>query len=94
METKQIQHGGDEHLSMLGAPYHWNLLTGVDRADMLAFGRACMAAERKRIAAKLRSTIELDGFGCACEPQKRCNTCHARAVLSSALMPLVKNLDA
>ena len=50
METRQIQHGSDEHLSLLGAPYHWNLLTGVDRADMLAFGRACMAAERERCA--------------------------------------------
>lgn len=43
-----VAHGGDEHLTLLGAPYHWNLLTGVDRADMLAFGRACMEAERER----------------------------------------------
>jgi hypothetical protein len=45
-----VAHGSDEHLTLLGAPWHWNLLHGVDRADMLAYGRACMEAERKRIA--------------------------------------------
>jgi hypothetical protein len=29
---------------MLGVPWHWNLLHGVDRADMLGYGRACMDA--------------------------------------------------
>jgi hypothetical protein len=43
-----VAHGSDEHLTLLGAPWHWNLLHGVDRADMLAFGRACMEAERER----------------------------------------------
>ena len=46
-----VAHGSDEHLSLLGAQWHWNLLHGVDRADMLAFGRACMKAERERIRA-------------------------------------------
>ena len=41
-----VEHGSDEHLTLLGAPWHWNLLHGVDRADMLAFGRSCMEAER------------------------------------------------
>jgi hypothetical protein len=45
-----VAHGSDEHLTLLGVPWHWNLLHGVDRADMLAFGRACMDAERKRAA--------------------------------------------
>lgn len=46
----EIEHGSDEHLAQIGAPWSWHLLHGVDRADMLAFGRACMEAERKRIA--------------------------------------------
>ena len=50
MSEQNIAHGSDEHLTLLGAPWHWNLLHGVDRDDMLAFGRACMEAERKRIA--------------------------------------------
>lgn len=49
-----VEHGSDEHLTLLGAPWHWNLLHGVDRADMLGFGRACMEAERKRIADECR----------------------------------------
>jgi len=46
-----VAHGSDEHLSLLGAQWHWNLLHSVDRADMLAFGRACMEAEREHIRA-------------------------------------------
>ena len=46
-----VAHGSDEHLTLMGAPWHRNLLHGVDRADMLAFGRACMDAERERIRA-------------------------------------------
>lgn len=49
-----VAHGSDEHLTLLGAPWHWNLLHGVDRADMLAYGRACMEAERQRIADECR----------------------------------------
>ena len=61
MKTKQIRHGSDEHLSLLGAPYHWNLLTGVDRADMLAFGRACMEVERER-GAKIAEKYGVSDF--------------------------------
>jgi hypothetical protein len=43
-----VAHRSDEHLTLLGAPWHLNMLTGQDRADMLAFGRACMLAERER----------------------------------------------
>jgi hypothetical protein len=48
MTPTAIEHGSDEHLTLLGAPWHLNLLAGQDRADMLAFGRACMLAERDR----------------------------------------------
>ena len=48
MNTKHLNFGSDEHLTVLGAPWHLNMLTGQDRADMLAFGRACMLAERAR----------------------------------------------
>lgn len=51
-------HGSDEHLTALGAPWHWNLLHGVDRADMLGFGRACMEAERQRIPDPRDAEIE------------------------------------
>ena len=50
-----VAHRSDEHLALLGAPYHWNLLTGVDRADMLAFGRACMEAEREHICRAIKA---------------------------------------
>ena len=46
--VRQLAHGSDEHLTLLGTPWHWNLLVGPERADMLAFGRACMEAERNR----------------------------------------------
>ena len=55
---------------------------------------AAVAAERQSLAAKLRAEMDLDGFGCACEPQRRCNTCNARSVLSKVLTPLAKELDA
>jgi hypothetical protein len=43
-----VEYGSDEHLTLLGSAWHLNLLTGVDLADVLAFGRACMEAERER----------------------------------------------
>lgn len=50
-------------------------------------------SERTRMAAELRAVADLDGFGCACEPQKQCNTCHARSVLWKVLTPMAKALD-
>ena len=50
--------------------------------------------QRKALAFQLRREIELDGFGCACEPNKQCNTCNARDVLTKALTPLLQSLDA
>ena len=44
-------------------PWHWNLLHGVDRADMLAFGRACMEAERERCAALCEAHAGMRGTG-------------------------------
>ena len=44
MHPRKIAHGSDEHLTLRGAPWHFNMLTGQDRKDMLAFGRACMEA--------------------------------------------------
>ena len=46
-----VAFGSDKHLTLIGAPWHLNMLTGQDRADMLAFGRACMEAERERWSA-------------------------------------------
>ena len=62
-----VAHGSDEHLTLLGAPWHWNLLHGVDRADMLGFGRACMEAGRmegvrsvqEQTAVIVRASLEL-----------------------------------
>lgn len=54
-----VAHGSDEHLTFLGAPQHLNLLTGQDRDDMLAFGRACMDAERRRTADENRALRRL-----------------------------------
>ena len=45
--VRAIDRGSDEHLTLLGAPWHMNMLTGQDRADMLSFGRACMEGERR-----------------------------------------------
>ena len=55
---------------------------------------AAVADERRRMAAELRATTDLDGFGCACAPRNNCNTCNARAVLSKVLLPMAKALDA
>ena len=55
---------------------------------------SAMEAQRKALAFQLRREIELDGFGCACEPNKQCNTCNARDVLTKALAPLLQSLDA
>ena len=44
-----------KRLTLIGAPRHLNMLTGQDRADMLAFGRACVMAERERCAALCES---------------------------------------
>ena len=46
-----IEHGTSAHLMLLGVPMNLHHLTGSDCADVLAFGRACMAAERERCIA-------------------------------------------
>ena len=48
-KATKIEAGSDMHLTLLGAPMHWNLLTGQDRADMLAFGRAVWQASRTQV---------------------------------------------
>ena len=63
VRPRAIEHGSDEHLTLLNAPWHWNLLHGVDRADMLAFGRACMEAERERCAALCEAHAGMRGTG-------------------------------
>lgn len=45
---KIITYASDEHLTLIGAQWHLNMLVGKDRADMLAFARACMAQEAAR----------------------------------------------
>lgn len=42
MDIKQsikFKPGSDEYLTLLMAPWHLNLMTGKDRADLLAWGR-------------------------------------------------------
>ena len=55
---------------------------------------SALEGQRKAFAFQLRCEIELDGFGCACEPTKKCNTCNARDTLTRALTPLLQSLDA
>lgn len=53
-----------------------------------ALGRAFQDAERERFVTMLEHAMELDGFGCACEPARKCGTCQARDALKKALGPL------
>lgn len=55
VRQRPVEYGSDEHLTLLGSAWHLNLLTGVDLADVLAFGRACMAAERERQCAAIKA---------------------------------------
>jgi len=55
-----VAHRSDKHLTLLGAPWHLNLLTGQDRADMLAFGRACMLVERDRCLKAVETWLPKD----------------------------------
>lgn len=41
------------------------------------------------LIAELREAIDLDGFGCACEPKIQCGTCKARDVLRKVIGPIV-----
>ena len=43
-ETTKMIPGDELHLTMLMAPYSLNLVTGQDRQDLLAFGRAAFEA--------------------------------------------------
>ena len=54
-----------KRLTLIGAPWHLNMLTGQDRADMLAFGRACLMAERERCAIVCDDMVLYTGFDCA-----------------------------
>lgn len=55
---------------------------------------AAVAAERRRFVAMLEYAMELDGFGCACEPDRKCGTCQARDTVKKALGPLLRTLKA
>lgn len=61
--------------------------------EVRAYGQRCRAEALKDVSTELRAAIELDGFGCACEPRKQCNTCAARSVLLKVLTPMVKKFD-
>lgn len=43
---------------------------------------------------ELRKLIDLDGFGCACEPKVQCSTCKARSIYWKGLAPLVTKYGA
>lgn len=59
-----------------------------------ALGRAFQDAERERFVTMLEHAMELDGFGCACEPARKCGTCQARDTVKKALGPLLRTLKA
>lgn len=46
MTATKIQPGDDTHLTLLMAPHSLNLVTGPDRAALLAYGRDVFAAAR------------------------------------------------
>jgi hypothetical protein len=65
------------------------------RTDLVAeIEAAAKAAERKSIAQRLAAESALEGFGCACTPQRVCGTCTARDTISKALAPLMRELGA
>lgn len=55
---------------------------------------AAVAAERERFVEMLEYAMSLDGFGCACEPARKCGTCQARDTVKKALGPLLRTLKA
>lgn len=59
-----------------------------------ALGRAFQDAERERFVTMLEHAMELEGFGCACEPAFKCGTCQARDTVKKALGPLLRTLKA
>jgi len=59
-----------------------------------ALGRAFQDAERERFVTMLEHAMELEGFGCACEPARKCGTCQARDTVKKALGPLLRTLKA
>jgi len=50
MEPNNIEYGSDKHLILICAEQNLHSLVGEDLEDILAFGRACIAAERERCA--------------------------------------------
>lgn len=60
--------------------------------QMRAYATAAVLTERERFVSRLRHEMDLDGFGCACEPTLKCGICKASDVLQKALGPLVKEL--
>jgi hypothetical protein len=55
---------------------------------------AAVLAEREKMLADIRAEIALEGFGCACTPNKSCGTCIARRTLLCALDPLLRRYEA
>lgn len=47
IRPKRIERGSVEHMAMLGAPWHFNMLRGHEFRDVMAFGQACYAAGTK-----------------------------------------------
>lgn len=49
---------------------------------------------QQRFVTMLEHAMELDGFGCACEPAVKCGTCQARDTAKKVLGPLLRTLKA
>lgn len=78
----------------------WRKVYGGAQCDASAFEfaaeieAAAKASERKSLAQRLAAEAALEGFGCACTPQRVCGTCTARDAIFKALAPLMRELGA
>ena len=85
MTATKIQPGDDTHLTLLMAPHSLNLVTGADRAALLAYGRDVFAAARaSQCLAQIEEPVTLAGttieqyarmFNAACEALGRVSDC-------------------
>lgn len=86
--TTNAYHGSDAHLTLLGAPWHFNLLTGQDKADMLAFGRACMEAEIERCARSVEALRDSHCRGTGGECKAADESCNFVAAWNDAVLAI------
>lgn len=73
---------------------NWNqALSELKNVEKLETEVEFLSGQLATFSNRILAAADLDGFGCACTPHGKCGTCKAREIISSAINPVLKELN-